>query len=259
MKFKREEMQSVIDEHLSKVKEPKILEAGCGSVSKINLPAGRYLVGIDISQKQLDRNYILDEKILGDIQEYDFNPKEFDMIVCWHVLEHLDNPERALKKFISAVKDDGIIIISSPNPLSVKGLITKFTPHWVHIFVYRFFYGYKDAGKNDTAPFPTILRFFISPKRLLKYARKNNMNDIFSFYSDAIDGWVGKSIKSKSRIIFYAIKSLNKIVSILTLGLISNSEFILVFQKTDLNSKMNIDQLSSYISSADSQDVEITV
>jgi len=227
-----ENLQKIIDQHFEKINNPKVLEAGCGSMSKIELLKDRFLSGIDISRKQLDRNPILDEKILGDIQTYDLGNNKYDLIVCWHVLEHLDKPKSTMNNFLKGVKNDGLIIIASPNPLSIKGLITKFTPHWFHIFVYKYFYGRKDAGENDTAPFPTKLKFFINPKRLIKFGNENGLVCVNQFYNDALNGWVGKSIQDKSKVLFTILKTLKTFSTILTFNLVSESEFILVFKKT---------------------------
>lgn len=228
-----DEIQQIINSHLCQIEIPKILEAGCGSISKIRIPINSYLVGIDISQKQLNRNDILSEKILGDIQYYDFKKDEYDLIVCRHVLEHLDNPKKVMTNFIKAVKNDGLILIISPNPYSIKGFITKFTPHWFHILVYRYIYGRKDAGKNDTAPFRTHLRFFISPKSLIKIAMKNGYTSIYYKDHDALDGWVGDFIKNKSRIMFFTLHSLHKLISKLSFNIISKSEFVLILKKSN--------------------------
>ena len=77
-----------------------VLEAGCGTKGYIQLPKSVYKVGIDISEKQLDQNNELAEKVLGDIQYFDFPENKFDVIVCWDVLEHLPHPELAINRFI---------------------------------------------------------------------------------------------------------------------------------------------------------------
>src|SRR5579862_6866063 len=74
----------------------KVLEAGCGSSSHVRLPGTVHAVGIDISAEQLAKNTAVQEKILGDIQQYRLPRGEFDVTVCWMVLEHLSNPGDAL-------------------------------------------------------------------------------------------------------------------------------------------------------------------
>ena len=80
------EVQSIINKFSSGKLQLKVLEAGCGSISKVEFQENTYIVCIDISQKQLERNTIIDEKILGDVQYYNFHPKAFDIIISWYVL-----------------------------------------------------------------------------------------------------------------------------------------------------------------------------
>lgn len=31
----------------------------------------------------------------------------------------------------------GQIVVAAPNPYSVKGFVTRYTPHWFHVWYYR--------------------------------------------------------------------------------------------------------------------------
>ena len=177
------ELQSVIDKLLIGKKAIKVLEVGCGSSSHICMEQNAYIVGIDISEKQLQRNNIINEKILGDIQNYDFPESDFDLIICWNVLEHISHPERALRIFLKTIKEGGFIIIRLPNVFSIKGLITKYTPFWFHVWVYRVLYGYKLVGIDDYGPFRTYLRLSIAPTSIKRFATENNLSiEYFNMY-----------------------------------------------------------------------------
>src|SRR3972149_2364697 len=139
-------LESIVDGFLTGRNHVRILEAGCGSMSHFKYKKNAYLVGIDISQEQLDKNTMLDEKILGDIQDGSLPASSFDLIVCWDVLEHLTKPELALKNFTRSVNDGGLILLASPNVMTVRGLLTKLTPHWVHVLYYRHVVGLAAAG-----------------------------------------------------------------------------------------------------------------
>lgn len=169
------QLQSVVDKLLFNVKEARVLEAGCGSLSRLQLPEGAHVVGIDISELQLARNTELHERVLGDIQSYQLPGCSFDLIVCWWVLEHLAEPRRALANFVQALQDGGVIILVLPNSHSIKGLVTKLTPHWVHVWAYRYIFKVKDAGKADTAPFRTYHRFAVAPSALKTFAHDHNL------------------------------------------------------------------------------------
>ncbi|MAS36103.1 MAG: methyltransferase type 12 [Anaerolineaceae bacterium] len=151
------------------------LEAGCGSVSHLRFPDQAHLTGIDISQEQLTRNTMLHEKICADIHAHAFPEARFDLIMCWNVMEHLNDPIQVLRNFVRWLKPGGLIIIGTPNPYSAKGFVTKFTPHFVHVLLYRYVLGKKDAGQPGTEPFPTYLRWSLSPRSLKLFSRDHGL------------------------------------------------------------------------------------
>jgi len=46
---------------------------------------------------------------------HDFTAESFDAITLWHVLEHLYDPGRYLKRFLELLSDRGVLIIAVPN------------------------------------------------------------------------------------------------------------------------------------------------
>lgn len=52
--------------------------------------------------------------IICDIIDIPVKDKEFDAILCSEVLEHLLNPEFAIKEFSRIIKDGGILILTAP-------------------------------------------------------------------------------------------------------------------------------------------------
>ncbi len=88
----KQRVDAVVARLLAGRPAPRVLEAGCGSSSRVALPAGRWLVGVDIAPRQLDKNTVLDEKHLGDLQTFSLPGAGFDLILCWDVIEHLPHP-----------------------------------------------------------------------------------------------------------------------------------------------------------------------
>lgn len=172
-------LQRYVDGALNGRETVRVLEAGAGSATRTSFGTGAHVVGIDLSQAQLDRHTGLDEKIVGDIETYRFEPRSFDAIICWNVLEHMAHPERALDQFRRAVRDDGIIILGLPNLMSVKGLVTKLTPHRFHVFVHRRLLGRPLAGVDGRGPFPTTLRRSISLAALRRFARDHGLAVVY--------------------------------------------------------------------------------
>ena len=175
MKDVKEEAQSLVDQMAKPDAVLRVLEAGCGSNSKFKLAPNAHITGIDISKEQLEKNSVLHEKILGDIQTYPLEPSSFDIIFCWDVLEHLRHPENALRNFARAIRDGGIVVLGAPVVGSLKGVITKFTPHWFHVAVYRYWLGNMNAGKPGYAPFPTFLKNSMSPRSIEDFAHKSHL------------------------------------------------------------------------------------
>jgi SAM-dependent methyltransferase len=220
------ELQEYVDLFFSSKKEPLILEAGCGSASHLQFPSDANIVGIDISQKQLDRNQHLYEKILGDIQVYQFPDHKYDVIICWDVLEHLFSPDMAIDKFLNAVKENGIIILKCPNVYSFKGLVTKYTPHRIHVWFYRLL-GFKDAGKNDVGPFKTFLRFSISPKSIKTRAQKQNYQvDLIKFWDVSEEG----NFLRDKKIVFVIYELFFWISKVLSMNFLGKSEYYCIIK-----------------------------
>lgn len=149
-----------------------LLEAGCGSASYFSFAGVARTVGIDISPQQLERNAVLQEKILGDLQTYPLPADEFDIVVCWDVIEHLSRPREALLNMFKTLKPEGVLVLGFPNLLSFKGFVTKLTPHWFHECFYR-------RMKYEFRPFPTYLRLAVLPSRVIQYALTNGLEVVF--------------------------------------------------------------------------------
>jgi SAM-dependent methyltransferase len=171
----RRKLQSLVDEFAGQSGHLRVLDAGCGSRGYVEF-SDAHIVGMDISPEQLARNTSVDEKILGDVQTHALPESDFDIVVCWNVLEHLPHPDRALRNLARSLKPDGLLILRLPNVLSLKGLLTKFTPHVFHVWVYRSLLDEPDAGRPGHAPFPTFLRYSISPNSIKRGGRRNGLS-----------------------------------------------------------------------------------
>lgn len=223
-------VQVLVDEMSSTGRTLRVLEAGAGSRSHIRLGKNTQLVGIDICQEQLDNNPGLHEKILGDIQIYPLEASSFDIIFCWDVLEHLKHPEKAMENFLRAIRDGGMIVVGAPVVNSVKGMITKYTPHWFHVLVYRHVLGNKNAGKPGHVPFPTFLKYLMSPRALQRFARKNRLVvEYFDLYEEKVQ----VRLKKKYWIINFAYIGIGPLLKAATFGYLDPgiTDFTMVLRK----------------------------
>jgi SAM-dependent methyltransferase len=156
-----------------------VLEAGGGSSTRVPLPSNASYTVIDISPEQLKRNSYADEKLLGDLQTFDYADRKFDVVILWNVLEHLANPKQVIGRLTATLSEGGLLIIAGPVVSSMKGLTTKFTPHFVHIWFYRNVLGKENAGKPGYAPFPSHLSFDADPNTLIAALRGKGLEIVF--------------------------------------------------------------------------------
>jgi len=185
-----------------------LLEAGCGSASYFNFAPTVRSVGIDISAAQLERNTVLHEKIQGDLETYPLPRNQFDIVVCWDVIEHLSHPRKALLNMFEATKPGGFVILGFPNLASFKGLATKFTPFWFHKLSYAFM-------KYKSTPFKTYLRFAILPGEVANFARANGFSVI---YSKLLEGGMTRRVRERFWICKIGFATMNLAARIATLG-----------------------------------------
>jgi len=103
--------------------DSKILDWGCGDGSFIGLLRnfGLYCFGIDAYKKDLNDPQIS----LTTIEKAEFPAGYFDIITCFHVLEHLADPLNSVKHALRLLKTGGVIIIEVPNLDSIGFQIFK--------------------------------------------------------------------------------------------------------------------------------------
>tara|TARA_X000000950_G_scaffold289404_1_gene412944 strand:- start:10439 stop:11260 length:822 start_codon:yes stop_codon:yes gene_type:complete len=97
----------------------KILDVGTGLgflLSAISPKWDKY--GIDVSQ--FSKSYISNKYpkinfVKTSLQNYDFPKSYFDIIISYHVIEHLLDPDDHLNKIHYLLKDGGYLIVGSPN------------------------------------------------------------------------------------------------------------------------------------------------
>jgi SAM-dependent methyltransferase len=158
-----------------------IYEAGGGSTSFLPSDVLRraHVTVVDIDEEQLRNNGYAQKTILGDIQTYRFAPGSFDLVICYNVIEHLPDVEAALTGFFASLKRGGLALIAAPNPKSLTGFVTKYTPHWFHIWFYRHVLGKKLAGLSGEPPFPTFFHPLVTPAKLVAFAKAHGMQVVY--------------------------------------------------------------------------------
>ena len=204
----------------------EILEAGCGQRWLLKLDGKNFhLTGVDIDKDALEiRKNVrkdLDEAIHGDLRTLALDARKFDVVYSAFVLEHIEGAEDVLLRMTSWLKPNGIIVIEIPDPDSVKGCVTKITPHWFHIFYYRFVLGKKNAGDPGFGPYRTIYDPVVSRRGVHQFCQRNNLQ-VESEYAFATDG-------PRNKIMRVLIGAATRIVSLLTIGKFSDRHADLLY------------------------------
>ena len=164
----------------------RILEAGCGRRWDLrNLSFPYCLIGIDLDKEALrlrkEVAHDLDVAIHGDLTVAEFPNEQFDVVYSSYVLEHLTGAETVLDRFTSWLRDGGQLVIRIPDGHSAYGTITRLSPHWFHVFYYRWILGNKNAGKPGYPPYRTIFDPVVSVEGLESYAHSRGLELVASY------------------------------------------------------------------------------
>jgi SAM-dependent methyltransferase len=168
-----------------------IYEAGGGSISYLgaeDLDVSKITV-VDIDPVQIAANDYADEKIVGDLETLEFPANSFDLIIVYNVLEHVRDVPAALERIMGSLAPKGLLVIGSPVPISLNGLVARFTPHWFHVMVCKYILGWPDAGKPGCAPFPVEYHPFVAPEKVESFGRQRNFERrYFTTYRSSLLG-----------------------------------------------------------------------
>lgn len=100
---------------LIKGKKKNLLDVGCGPPSD-TMKDGSFLrfvgygVGIDIKKREIPFPFFK-----AGIEAIPFKNKSFDVITVIEVIEHVPHPDIALNELARVLKDDGTLILTTPN------------------------------------------------------------------------------------------------------------------------------------------------
>lgn len=142
-----------------------VLDAGCGRGASAHDPISfrrnlrnlkgkvSKVIGIDVDPVAED-NPFLDEFRLIQKAHWPIESDSIDLIVCDHVLEHIDRPDQFFSEARRALKDAGFLCIRTPNQWSYIGITTKLVPNRYHTNVTSVV----QEGRREEDVFPTLYK-----------------------------------------------------------------------------------------------------
>ena len=116
----------------------RFLDIGCGDGYNLKLLKrfGWDVTGFEIGSKAKKGSIYYDKSF----NIVDFGGKKFDFIRVWHVLEHVSDPKKFVKRVAMLLNKDGEIVIGLPNTNSLYSKIFK--KYWYGRDIPRHLYGY---------------------------------------------------------------------------------------------------------------------
>ena len=111
-----------------------ILDYGCGTGDQLTAPlaaAGHDVLGLDMHEPTVVEARRRHQHISSltfaccDIAGLRADPQCFDVVICSEVLEHVDNPGEFLGQLRALTRDDGALIITTPNGWGSFELLTS--------------------------------------------------------------------------------------------------------------------------------------
>ncbi len=138
-------MKRIVNEFVSNavVKDGRVLDVGCNRgydllrLSEKFAPLNLRLYGIDVVPEDLfvarSRFTSLpstqtSEFMLSIVEKMPFNDGVFDAVICSEVVEHLPNPDKALKEIARVLRTGGVMALTTPNPGNKLHKLRKFLP-----------------------------------------------------------------------------------------------------------------------------------
>lgn len=94
----------------------RVLDVGCGVGHSFEALAPRETVGVDVDPAVLEDQRR--ETVVADMRALPFASASFEGAVAVHSIEHVPNPERALREIERVLKPGGTAVLVTPNRLT---------------------------------------------------------------------------------------------------------------------------------------------
>jgi len=126
-----------------------VLEIGCG---RAYLLKELKALGVDVFalESSSAAEWILDNDVVNIVSipeessDWPFRPSSFQLVIYWHVLEHLLDPVASLQQAEKVLEKDGILCVSVPNISSYQARMRLTS--WFHLDVPRHLFHFSKNG-----------------------------------------------------------------------------------------------------------------
>lgn len=116
----------------------RVLDAGCGvgyGALLLKQAGAEEVTAVDLAESVIDvaSQSAVDGLVweVANIGSLPHGDDSFDLITCFEVIEHVDDPGQVLDELARVLHPDGLLLISSPN----RGHYMPGNPHHVHEYV----------------------------------------------------------------------------------------------------------------------------
>lgn len=172
------------------LKRPRLLDVGCGVGYFLHLAqdAGMQVRGLELSESAVNyarTNYGLNVA-QGTLDEVTIAPESCDIVVLWHVLEHLPDPVAALRQISQILAPGGLLLAAVPNFGSIEARV--FGRRWYSLDAPRHLYHFTPETLQRV-----VERAGLTPRRLVQSAGTAGL--VYSVMGDL----TGVSLKLRHR------------------------------------------------------------
>lgn len=183
-----------------------VLDAGCGDKGgyAIKIPKNVQGIGLDIDRRNVKKSVEKSKNLQlchlsflqGTLENLPFVEKTFDVIICCDVLEHVENPEKAIRELAFSLKKGGKLLICTTNEFNPAMFLDGILPKKVSATIIRQFGGahhYERTRRlNPWSFWEKLNRYGLKLEKLLMFG-----------YPPFGQPWIYHYSKVKPSIIFY--------------------------------------------------------